>query len=70
MQSFPYTPNPNPFGMNEDRKRQLESDESDYGRKKARGGKPFTGVPRLPCKFWQEGKCRKGDDCTFLHESI
>ena len=68
MQSFPYNPNANSFGMNEDRKRQLENDEGDYGRKKARG-KPFNGVPRLPCKFWQEGKCRKGDECTFLHES-
>ena len=27
----------------------------------------FTGVPRVPCKFWQEGKCRKGSECTFLH---
>ena len=69
MQGFTYNSNPNTYGMNEDRKRQLESDDGDYGRKKARGGKPFIGTPRLPCKFWQEGKCRKGEECTFLHES-
>ena len=28
----------------------------------------YHGPPRLPCKFWQEGKCRKGDECTYLHE--
>ena len=69
MQGFNYNASPNAYGMNEDRKRQLESDDGEYGRKKARGGKPFIGTPRLPCKFWQEGKCRKGDECTFLHEA-
>jgi hypothetical protein len=24
---------------------------------------------RLVCKFWQEGKCKKGDDCTYIHKS-
>ena len=28
----------------------------------------YFGPPRLPCKFWQEGKCRKGDECNYLHD--
>ncbi|CAG8982460.1 hypothetical protein HYALB_00009954 [Hymenoscyphus albidus] len=26
-------------------------------------------MPQVPCKFWQQGHCRFGDRCTFLHES-
>jgi len=22
----------------------------------------------VQCRFWKEGACKKGDDCTFLHE--
>jgi hypothetical protein len=29
---------------------------------------PFFGPPKVPCKYWYEGTCRKGDDCTFKHE--
>uniref|UniRef100_A0A914LKW2 C3H1-type domain-containing protein n=3 Tax=Meloidogyne TaxID=189290 RepID=A0A914LKW2_MELIC len=30
-----------------------------------RGGRPF--FPRLICKFFREGFCRDGDQCTFSH---
>lgn len=28
---------------------------------------PFVFIPRVVCKFWAEGTCKKGDECTFLH---
>jgi hypothetical protein len=25
--------------------------------------------PKVPCRYWMEGKCSKGDECTFSHAS-
>ena len=71
---FGFPQNPNTLPVDNDRKRQFEgNDQDDYGKgKKIRGEpgkekKPYY-VKTLPCRFFQEGKCRKGDECTFIHE--
>lgn len=75
MQGFAFDQTSNSYPADNDRKRQFDGNEpDDYGKgKKMRGeiGKekrPFYGQKTLPCKYFQEGKCRKGDECTFLHE--
>lgn len=71
--------NPNPFpGAFEDSSRKhARSDSNDndaeYGRKggnkKKKGGdsnKPYN-YKTQPCSFWEQGKCAKGDSCTYRH---
>ncbi|KIV96520.1 hypothetical protein, variant 2 [Exophiala mesophila] len=73
--------NPNPYpGATEDQSRKHGRgdghDHDDYGRK---GGskkkKPMSGSSEAKpynyktqkCSFWEQGKCLKGDKCTYLH---
>ena len=82
--SYGYNGNPNPYpGPETDYSRKHDRNEStaeydDYAWKKkkaasggAAGGsaKPHPKAKTVICKFWQEGKCKKGDDCTFIHET-
>lgn len=53
-------------------------DKASRGRKEkdfhgGRGGKDHKGINRAligtkPCVFWAQGKCAKGDQCTFRHD--
>lgn len=36
-------------------------------RTKANDPKPYK-YQLVPCRFWAEGRCRKGDNCTFRHD--
>ena len=47
-----------------DRKRRREVD--DHHDNKPRKGK--SKYRTVPCAFYKEGKCKKGEDCTYLHE--
>lgn len=58
---------------NEERRRWREAnDDQGYDAEKQQGGgkkkrewkdKKYT----LPCKYFSQGKCQKGDKCTYLH---
>lgn len=75
--------NPNPYPHMEDysRKHQRSDSKEDYetelsrrsankkkkGNDKMDGGKPHNYKTQV-CAFWKEGKCLKGENCTYRHD--
>ncbi|GIK01838.1 hypothetical protein Aspvir_005879 [Aspergillus viridinutans] len=71
-----------PSGQYEDpeRKRTRETDGSEesgddrFGyAKRSKFGAPNKKHPKaglVPCRYWREGKCLKGDNCTFRHDPL
>lgn len=82
---YGYDGNPSPYPGAADhdysRKHGWNESSADYDdylwkKKKAASGagtgasgKLHPKAKTVICKFWQEGKCKKGDDCTFIHET-
>ncbi|KAE8152465.1 hypothetical protein BDV25DRAFT_150910 [Aspergillus avenaceus] len=38
--------------------------------KRNKPNKPHPKVGLVPCRYWPEGKCRKGNDCTYRHDPL
>ncbi|PYH48619.1 uncharacterized protein BP01DRAFT_371548 [Aspergillus saccharolyticus JOP 1030-1] len=64
-----------------ERKRLRESggydgaDDDRYGYSKRNKynndlGKKHPKAGSVPCRYWQSGKCRKGDECTYRHDPL
>lgn len=66
-------PNPYPEAINSARKHGRSDDYDAQGnRKKSKvpvdaEGKPLNYRTQV-CTYWQEGKCTKGDNCTYRHD--
>ncbi|OCT47569.1 C-x8-C-x5-C-x3-H type zinc finger protein [Cladophialophora carrionii] len=68
-------PNPFPGGVEDSSRKHGRSDsdgvDDEYGRKggnkkKKAEAKPYN-YKTQTCTFWQQGKCLKGDSCTYRH---
>ncbi|KAL4915840.1 hypothetical protein BDW62DRAFT_203293 [Aspergillus aurantiobrunneus] len=71
------SPQPQSSGLYEDpeRKRMRESAgyEDDDRWKRNKMNTPNKKHPKaglVPCRYWAEGRCLKGDDCTFRHDPL
>ncbi|KIX01056.1 uncharacterized protein Z518_10122 [Rhinocladiella mackenziei CBS 650.93] len=73
-------PNPYPGAIDDSSRKHARADSNDYdndysrkgGNKKKKGGvsgdqpKPYNYKTQI-CSFWEQGKCIKGDACTYRH---
>ena len=72
--AYPFLPPnfPSTFGAAPDQFQQQQSHQQSSGngyneeRKRPVGDNPWYKTKK--CKYYQEGKCRKGDECSYLHE--
>ncbi|KAG5287240.1 C-x8-C-x5-C-x3-H zinc finger protein [Histoplasma ohiense] len=63
------------FYEDADRKRMREGHSHGHGNKRARTNGEFKHKKHpkaglVPCRYWKEDKCLKGDDCTFRHDPL
>ncbi|KAM0718924.1 hypothetical protein Q7P37_005996 [Cladosporium fusiforme] len=69
--NFPMPPMPS-FGAAPDNNNQQQQQQQQHQPKqqgeeaKKRAENPY--YKTKACKYWQEGKCRKGETCSYLHE--
>ncbi|KAL7752472.1 hypothetical protein RI367_002006 [Sorochytrium milnesiophthora] len=61
-----YAPRQYGHGNNQNQPETQNLNQQDNRRPRPYGGQRKVGT--VPCMFWKEGRCRKGDACTFRHD--
>ncbi|EDV28604.1 uncharacterized protein TRIADDRAFT_51688 [Trichoplax adhaerens] len=59
----------NEIEIQQSRKRQAEHEVKPRFQKRHKDNK-MKPIPKVVCKYFQEGRCSKGDECTFAHDGI
>lgn len=59
-------------GLHQTKKPKKSPTEGTENKKKANKQSnskvhPQLAMPKVPCRYWMEGKCSKGDTCTYSH---
>jgi hypothetical protein len=63
---MPFAAPPEQYQQPQPAQQQQQAGGNATGKDKQRPDNPW--YKTKACKYWQDGKCKKGDSCSYLHE--